>query len=122
MPYKRKVFEGEMTDILEGGYLCAGRDGFIDKVVEENIEEVLRRNGILERDWDVVIPVGALSDVNCSENFYQYDFQVMDEHDNIVFAGTAYGRLNCDESKYRRTGDECDIVAEILDMTVELYK
>jgi len=122
MPYKRKVFEGEMTDILEGGYLCAGRDGFIDKVVEENIEEVLRRNGILERDWDVVIPVGALSDVNCNENFYQYDFQVMDEHNNVIFAGTAYGHLSCDKSKYRRTGDECDIVAEILDMTVELYK
>lgn len=121
-PFKRKVLEDEITDIFESGYLCVGKDGFVDKIVEKNIEEVLRRDDVLKRGWDVVIPVGAHGEVNCKEGFYQYDFQVMDEHGNVVFAGTAYGSTRCDMSKYERTRDECDIKAEIIDMTVELYK
>jgi len=121
-PFRRKVLEEEMTDIFEGGYLCVGKGTFFDNVVKDNIKEILRRRGILREGMDVVIPPGALSDLNCDDNFYQYDFQVMDRHGNIVYAGTAYGTATCSRQKFRRTGDPCDIFAEIVDMEVELYR
>lgn len=118
----RKVAETELTDIFEGGYLCIGRDGFIDDVVKQNIEEALEREGILKRGMDVIIPPGGFQEINCDDGFYQYDFMVYDENDRPVYAGTAYGRAICDKSEFRRTGDECRIRAEIVDMEVELYK
>ena len=117
------VYEGEVSDIMEGGYLCVhkGRP-FYEDVIRKNIEWVLRRDKIIKGKEKVGIPAGALCEVNCEDEFYQCDFLVFDETGRIIYRGTSYGHAICDLSEFNKTKDPCDIYAEIKDMNVELHK
>jgi len=123
MPLAEEPMEYEVYDIFEGGYLCA-RSGkpFIEDKVRENIEYALKEHGVWEEGMSVVIPAGALAEADCENGVYQYDFEVFNGLDKVVYHGTAYGTLVCYLDEYKKSKDICDIYAELNDMTVELHK
>jgi len=82
----------ELYDILEEASIY-GRE--LDNVIEKNIEEVLKREKLLPRNYSVVIPMGALR-WTCEDDtcYYTADFEVFDETGNrVVATGTATGTM-----------------------------
>ena len=104
-----KLMEFELTDILESAKLTTRE---IDKKIEENIEYILKREGIYDPEkMSVVIPVAA-TQMSYEDGFCYFtsDFEVFDETGNRVIArGTAYTTAMCPPNK---------LEAELLDMTV----
>ena len=111
----------EMTDIYEGGYVCAEKKPFFDDVLAENIKELLLQHGKILPTDSIVFPGGALCVINYEDEVYQYDFQVY-RGNRVIYNGTAYGMCNIDYSDYEKTGDPCDVYAEIINLTVEIAK
>ena len=97
----------ELHDIMEEASIY-GRE--LDRRIEENIQYILKREGLLPRGYSVIVPAGALY-WECPEGgscWYKADFEVFDETGrNIVAYGTATGSMLT-----------LDDTAELLDMTV----
>jgi len=111
----------EMYDIFEGGYVCAGKEPFFDNVLAENIKELLVRDKKITETDEIVFPAGALTEIDYEAEAYQYDFEVFRAR-QIIYRGTAYGSCTIDDSKYKETGDPCDMYVEIIDLTTEIAK
>lgn len=99
--------EYELTDIFES---IDSRTA--EKVVENNVVYVLRREGILGKKMSVVVPAGGLVEFYHEDKktgdsgFVQADFEVFRGHQDIVAGGTAYGQVSA---------------GELIDLTVEVY-
>ena len=98
----------ELYDILEEASIYGTE---LDERVEENIQYVLKREGLLPRGASVLIPAGALH-WECPEGescWYYADFEVFDETgEKILARGSATGSmLMLDEE-----------TAQLIDMTV----
>ncbi|MHA1632571.1 MAG: hypothetical protein ACTSXC_07190 [Candidatus Freyarchaeota archaeon] len=107
---RERNMEFELTDIFEEASKW-GRE--LEEKLEENIEYVLKREGLLRgRVGSVVIPAGALywecDDERC---WYSANFEVFDKSGNVVLArGTVGGTMvELDENTF-----------EISDMTVRM--
>jgi len=108
-----KLMEFELTDILESAKLTTKE---IDDKIKENIEYILKREGIYDPEkMSVVVPPLALH-WECDEKegscFFTADFEVFDETGNKILArGTAYA-----SGLYFPK----DLETELLDMTVAM--
>jgi len=90
---REKAMKFELTDIFEEAYVGLQLDGLL----EENIEFILKREGLYdpEKMGNVIIPAGAL-DWECEgeECWYSANFEVFDKSGNEVLAmGTATGTM-----------------------------
>ena len=91
--------EFELWDIIED---------LTDKNISDNIEYILKREGIWKDGMSITFPCGALSIRNYEDGFYQQDFEVFDkDFKTILYYGTAYGVFLPETN-------------EIMDMKVEL--
>lgn len=89
----------------------------LDKVAEDNIEYVLKREKFLPKGYSVLVShATGLVDYRIPQTeeeekeeggFYQVDFEVFSDPNTVKYAGTAYGKIEAQE---------------ILDMTVDIYK
>lgn len=81
-----------------------------EKVVANNVAYTLRREKILKKNMQVIVPAGGLvSFTGGNEEEHgsvQADFAVYEGHDKIIAVGTAYGLVSA---------------GELLDLTTELY-
>jgi len=108
-----KEMEFELTDIFE-----EAKPSNIDFHIEDNIEYILKREGLLPEGAKVVVPAGWLH-WDCEEEFgkcsYVTGFEVYDETGRHVIArGDAYGDMLLYETK---EGEE---EYELLDMTTAI--
>ena len=91
--FGEKEMSFELWDIFEEASFYGHE---LDNKIEENIEYVLKREGIFDpRKMSVTIPVGALY-YSCYEEegkcYYEAHFEIFDETGNNVIArGIAYG-------------------------------
>jgi len=102
--YGEKYMSFELYDILEE---ASPRE--LDSKIEENIEYVLKREGLFSPDMEVIVPMGALrwecEEYSCS---YVADFEVF-KNDEIVAYGTASGFMHPSNGNF-----------VIIDMTVTI--
>ena len=104
----------ELTDILEGGYLCYRKERkFIDDVIRENIKYILKREKIIDDNAEIIIPPGAYFEIS-TDGFYSVDFSIYDGN-NIKGKGNASG--SC---VITLANDPCDDYMELLNMTVDV--
>jgi len=80
----------------------------LEKVTKENIEEILQREKKLSKgDKIILLPaVDVREEEKGFTGFYQFDYEVIDNHYKVKFGGTAYGSI--------QAGD-------MMDMTLELH-
>jgi len=84
------------------------------KVIEENIRFILKRENLWQKKYMLCFPAGSRQEI--SEESYQFDFEIFSDVNTVVASGTCYGSgitLNKDEENQR---------FEITDMTVEICK
>ena len=122
--------EFELSDIF--GEIKFKKDGTAindEKVVEENIIEILKREKLWKKSYSICFPLGANAfiDVRSTDNdpsTYQYDYEIFSDPNTVVASGTCYGNLMV----YRKSDDEmsedyCKITSvEVIEMTLEVNK
>lgn len=111
----------EVTDIFEGGYPCVGKKPFLDDVLARNIKYVLKKHGKWKNNYHIIFPAGGIFEFLSDSQTYTVEFAVY-RGKEIVYHGVAYGSFYEYTDKYEKTGDECDIYYELVDMTVEVKK
>jgi hypothetical protein len=97
------MIEFELEDIFED----ISKDW--QKVISENIEYVLRREKLWGKNYSICFPIGAINDINCDDEIYQFDFEIFSNLNTVIGSGTSYGK-----------GMNFKDTFEIVDMTVEV--
>ena len=112
-PEPEPFLETQLTDILTDVTIDETTHGQIDsrklaRVVRENIQEILEREKVWMKGFDVDIQeVGiARNDTPDEGGFYQFDYQLFDGDKKIEKSGTVFGQISA---------------GDILDMELELY-
>ena len=110
----KPILETELNDILEDVTVDETTKGEIDwkkldKVVKENIKEILERENAWKKGFSVDIQeVGnARNDTSSEGGYYQFDYQILEDGKKIERSGTVYGSISA---------------GDIIDMNLELYK
>jgi hypothetical protein len=127
---KRETLEFQLEDIMEE--IKFKKDGTAindEKVIEENIIEILKREKLWKRGYSICFPCGAdgYLDVGNTEDdpsTYQYDYEIFaSDHNTVLASGTCYGSLLV----YRKSNDpeledgEGEVTSvEVLDMDLEI--
>ena len=119
-PVEEPLLATELTDILqEVGDADTGDINFdkLDKVVQDSIEEILKREKFLPEGYKVDInqvdvreEIGQIEFKKTGEGesgFYQYDFDVRKDGKPTDFGGTAFGTISA---------------GDVIDMELELFK
>ena len=101
-----------------------------EKVLEENIKYILKREKLWKKGYSICFPVGAtasldVADTDDDPSSYAYDFEVFSDPNTVVATGTVTGCLMV----YRKSDDEeSDDFEEItavevidMDMTIGDY-
>jgi len=110
---REPFLETQLTDILTDVTIDETPEGDLDirkleKVVTENIIEILKREKIWKTGFDVDIQiVTARTDTSDEGGFYQYDYQIKESGKSIPLAGTVFGSISA---------------GDVIDMELELFK
>jgi len=111
-----REMEFEMTDIFESAKVFGGH---FDRLIAQNVEEVLKREGLFREPLgNVVIPAKLKTGEVSTSCFYEAPFEVFDETGRHILArGVAYGHmiLYYDPRKPEETME-----GELFDMTVAM--
>lgn len=106
------ILETELTDIF-GDVEDEKNEGQINyfklqRVVEEGIIEILKREGKWDNDYHVIIKhVSSRPETQDESGFYQYDYFIWYRNESTPLGGTVYGQISA---------------SDVLDMDLELYR
>lgn len=96
---KNEEMDFELEDIMEE--ITFNGDGIAtndEKVMEENIIYILKREKLWKKNYEIVFPVGATSylDVGETDNdpsSYEYSFEIFSDPNTVVASGSVSGCL-----------------------------